>query len=413
MHPKLEALMARGRVAGVTQRIAADISPDGRILHIDGAAGDVLSFASCGYLGLERDPRVALGAIEAITRFGVCFSSSRTFVMSHLYEEAEHLLRAIFGRPALLAQSTTLAHAAALPVLLDAHDRVLADGQVHHSVQVALASLGKRGPDVTYLPHADLAALDRAVVDAIARGARRVWYCADGIYSMFGDRLDVGALADIMRRHEALHAYLDDAHGMSWCGARGAGSLIDAPLPWDRVVIATSLSKGFGAGGGVLVLPDAASRARIGDLGPSLMFSIQLAPPVVGAVCASARIHLDAPEIAALQAKVAARVADLDRALAARPGLAARVIAHPGAPTPIRFLTLGDPERTLEAARALLERGFLVNPVAFPAVPVRQSGLRMTVTAGHRAADVEALAAALDEVVDAATCPDAGHARSA
>ncbi len=396
--------MAHGRVLGVTQRVATDITIDGRSLRLAGQAGEVLSFASCGYMGLERDPQVKRAAIAAIERFGTCFSSSRTFVMSSLYGEAEALLELLFGRPVVLTQSTTMAHAAALPVLLEARDLVLADRQVHHSVQTALAALGSKGPEVVYLPHADFGALELAIVAGLARGVKKIWYCADGIYSMFGDRLDLVALAGLLRRYEALHAYLDDAHGMSWCGTRGGGSLVDADFPWDRVVIATSLSKGFGAGGGLLVLPERASKLRIGDLGPSLMFSIQLAPPLVGAVCAAARIHLDA-RFSALQGKIGARIDDLSRALAARPALGSRVIAQKGEATPIRFLVLGDGDRVTAAARQLLDRGILVNPVAFPAVPIRQGGLRFSVTATHEAADIELLADALEEVAGASQVP--------
>lgn len=398
MHPKLEALMAHGRVLGVTQRVATDITPDGRLLRLAGQAGEVLSFASCGYMGLERDPRVKREAIAAIERFGTCFSSSRSFVMSGLHGEAEALLEQIYGRPVVLTQSTTMAHAAAIPVLFAARDLVLADRQVHHSVQTALAALGSRGPEVVYLPHADFDALESAVVQALARGVRKIWYCADGIYSMFGDRLDRVALAGLMDRYDALHAYLDDAHGMSWCGSRGGGSLVDADLPWARVVLATSLSKGFGAGGGLLVVPDRATKLRIGDLGPSLMFSIQLAPPLIGAICAAARIHLG-DDFPARQARIRARIADLSRAFAARPALAARTLAQePGEATPIRFVVLGDGDRVTAVARQLLDRGILVNPVAFPAVPIRQGGLRVSVTAGHETADIEVLADALAEV---------------
>ena len=51
------------------------------------------------------------------------------------------------------------------------------------------------------------------------------------------------------------------------------------------------------------------------------------------------------------------------------------------------------------AARQLLDRGVLVNPVAFPAVPIRQGGLRISVTATHERSDIKTLVAALAEVV--------------
>lgn len=402
MHPKLEALMAHGRITGVTQRVVTSITTDGRSLRLAGEGREVCSFASCGYLGLERDDRVKRAAIDAIERFGVCLSASRSFAMSSLYGDAEALLGQIFARPVVLTQSTTLAHMAALPVLLASRDLVLADRQVHHSVQAALAALGRHGPEVSYLPHADFDAVEQAIVQALARGVTKIWYLADGIYSMFGDRLDTVALDALMRRYDALHAYLDDAHGMSWCGARGGGSLVGADLPWERVVIATSLSKGFGAGGGLLVLPDQASKLRIGDLGPALMFSIQLAPPLVGAVCAAAQIHLGA-ELPALQRRLAHNAAYLARAIANRPALAGRTIEQFAALyTPIRYVVLGDGHRTVAAARRLLDHGFLVNPVAFPAVPVRQGGLRISVTAAHQIADIDRLIDALTDVVGAA-----------
>jgi 7-keto-8-aminopelargonate synthetase-like enzyme len=211
--------------------VARSIGGDGRTLVLEPSGQEVVSFATCSYLGLDRDPRLAEGAITAIRAHGVALSASRCFVTSPLYAEADAALAQLFGRPVVLAGSTTLAHAAALPILFERHDVVLFDRQVHHSVQTALAALGSRGPRSVALPHADLDALELAIQDALAGGARRVWYAADGVYSMFGDRLDVAGLATLMARYPALHAYLDDAHGMSWCGSRGAGSLIDAALP--------------------------------------------------------------------------------------------------------------------------------------------------------------------------------------
>ncbi|MBK9034426.1 MAG: aminotransferase class I/II-fold pyridoxal phosphate-dependent enzyme [Myxococcales bacterium] len=404
MHTSLEATMARGRAAGVTQRIARTIGADGRTITLEPDGREVLSFATCSYLALDRDPRLAAEAIAAIERCGVAFSASRCFVTSPLYAEADALLEEVFGRPVVLAGSTTLAHGAALPILLERTDVVLFDQQVHHSVQTALAALGPRGPRCQALPHADLDALDDAVAAALAGGARRVWYCADGIYSMFGDRLDVTGLAALMARHPALHAYLDDAHGMSWCGRRGRGSLFDADLPIERTVIATSLSKGFGASGGVLAVPDRATKHRIENLGPSLMFGIQLSPPALGAVCASARIHLS-DELPVMQAQIGARMADARAVLRAHPLLGPRLPAVAGDVTPVQYLTLGGTDTVIDAAAALLARGVLVNPVAFPAVPRNAGGIRITITRAHTSADLATLVDAVVEVIDEVVAP--------
>ncbi len=393
--------MARGRAAGITQRTARAIGGDGRTLVLEPTGQEVVSFATCSYLGLDRDPRLAEGAIAAIRAHGVALSASRCFVTSPLYAEADAALAEVFGRPVVLAGSTTLAHGAALPILVERHDVVLFDRQVHHSVQTALAALGSRGPRCVALPHADLDALELAVRDALAGGARRVWYAADGIYSMFGDRLDVAGLAALMARYPALHAYLDDAHGMSWCGRRGAGSLFDAGLPIDRTIIATSLAKGFGATGGVLVVPDRATKERIENLGPSLMFSIQLPPAVLGAIVASARLHLT-DELPAMQAALAAVVDHARAQFEVDPAIGPRLQRVVGAPTPVLYVTLGAADTVVGAAADLLASGYLVNPVAFPAVPMDAGGLRVTLTRAHTRADVDGLVAAIGEAIAAA-----------
>jgi len=398
MHAKLEETMARGRAAGVTQRVAHSIGHDGRTVRLGPDGMEVVLFATCSYLGLDRDPRVAAGAVAAIERCGVSFSASRCFVTSPLYREAEDALAQVFRRPVVLAGSTTLAHGAALPILFEDDDVVLYDRQVHHSVQTALTSLGVRGPRRDMVPHNDLDALETSIKAAIAGGARRVWYCADGIYSMFGDRLPVAGLSELMRRYEPLHAYLDDAHGMSWCGTHGAGSLIDADLPVERTVIATSLSKGFGCAGGVLAVPDTITKERIENLGPSLMFSIQLPPPVLGAIVASAEIHLS-DEIAPMQRELSERMALTRRLLTANRTIGMRLAVRDDDPTPVYYVILGGADEAIAATRSLLARGFLVNPVAFPAVPIRAGGIRFTLTRAHTEEDIRALLGAIDSII--------------
>jgi 7-keto-8-aminopelargonate synthetase-like enzyme len=405
MRAALERTMAHGRAEGVTQLAARRLHADGRRIELEDGR-DVLSFATCSYLGLDRDPRLSAAAVEAIERCGVSFSASRCFVTNPYYAEAEALLAQVFRRPVVLAGSTTLAHGAALPILLDPGDTVLFDRQVHHSVQAALAALDPRRPRRESVPHSDLDALEARVRAAIAGGARRVWYCADGVYSMFGDRLPARELGALMARYEALHAYLDDAHGMSWCGARGGGSLLDAGLPVDRTILATSLSKGFGCAGGVIAVPDLLTKHRIENLGPSLMFSIQLPPPVLGAVCGSARIHLD-DEIASLQREHAARYTLAHALLRSHPLLAPRLPVPDGDATPVCYVALGDADEAVAAARLLLAQGLLVNPVAFPAVPRRQGGVRFTVTRAHSDADVRRLVNALAAVVPKVCAPRA------
>ena len=94
---------------------------------------------------------------------------------------------------------------------------------------------------------------------------------------------------------------------MSWCGRRGRGFASGAFEGHERVVIAVSLNKAFGAGGGALVFPEARLRQKILNCGSPMIFTGPIQPPVLGAAVASARLHLS-PEIDRLQAALLARI---------------------------------------------------------------------------------------------------------
>ena len=85
----LDAVVTDAVSLGVAMCDAEDERLDGRSIHIDGR--ELLNFASCSYLGLELDPRLKKGAIDAILRYGTQFSSSRVYVSAPPYRELEEL----------------------------------------------------------------------------------------------------------------------------------------------------------------------------------------------------------------------------------------------------------------------------------------------------------------------------------
>lgn len=62
-------------------------------------------------------------------------------------------------------------------------------------------------------------------------------------------------------------------------------------------------------------------------------------------------------------------------------------------------------DTVIDAAAALLARGVLVNPVAFPAVPRNAGGIRITITRAHTSADLATLVDAVVEVIDEVVAP--------
>jgi 7-keto-8-aminopelargonate synthetase-like enzyme len=303
------------------------------------------------------------------------------------YAELEHRLGEMFGGHVLVAPTTTLGHVAALPVLVGPQDAVIMDQQVHQSVQMAVDHLRCQGTVIKTIRHSDISQLEAAL--AQLAGYERIWYLADGVYSMYADIAPLGQLAALLQREDRLHLYIDDSHGVGWAGRHGRGPTLDRLGSHERVVVAASLCKSFAAGGAAVVFPDAELKRRVRAVGGPMIFSGPVQPPMLGAALASARIHLS-PELHDLQGALRERI-ELCTQLLAQHGIA--LASNDG--TPICFVPVGRPELAREVARRLLDDGFFTNAATYPAVPVRQAGVRFMLTLHHRPSDIQHLVAAL------------------
>jgi len=110
-------LMKSGVDQEVIQLNVEKESNIGRYITIDGQK--LLYFASCSYLGLERDKRLVEGAYLAAQKYGILQPNSRTYLSSPLYGELEQELRKIIPGELVITTTTTLGHCSALPLLID------------------------------------------------------------------------------------------------------------------------------------------------------------------------------------------------------------------------------------------------------------------------------------------------------
>jgi 7-keto-8-aminopelargonate synthetase-like enzyme len=371
---------------GVGYLTAEDDQLGGRFVTLRGERH--INFGSCSYLGLETDLRLKNAACDAVARYGVQFASSRAYVSCPPYAELERLLAWMFDAPLVVAQTTTLAHFAALPILVGKEDAVICDQLVHHSVQAVLPTLAAAGTLCRFVRHNRMDRLDEAV-RSLSERHRRVWYLADGIYSMHGDPAPLAALHELVSRHDRLSLYIDDAHGISWTGRNGCGTVLgDGQLP-ARTVVVASLAKAFAAGGAVLIFPDAETARLVRTCGSTLIFSGPLQPALLGAAIASAQVHLSS-EIEARQRALRERISAFNRLAAAR-GLPLGSTTA----TPIRFVGTGDNDATYRMAAQLMSDGFYVNTAVFPAVSRGHGGLRIALTLHQTGDDIAALVAAI------------------
>ncbi len=349
----------------------------------------LLNFGNASYLGLSTDERLKIGAINAIVRYGVQFSSSRSYLRLPIYDELESLLRQIFnGWPCLVAPSTSLAHLGVMPVVFLPEDAIILDQKAHASLQVMSMASKATGTHLEMIGHNDMNQLEDRVRELSSK-FRRVWFVTDGVFSMFGDFAPFDAMATLQKKWPALHFYVDDAHGMSWTGRSGQGPVLEKLQMSERLILVTSLNKAFAGGGGCIVVHDELTREMILRAGPSLVFSGPVQPAGLGAAVESAKIHLS-PEIYERQRKLKRTIKQF---LVGAWNLGLPIASDEL--TPIFYLQLS----TLTALDKMLLRmqddGFWANLAGFPAVPLKQSGVRMSFTWHHEKKDVDQLLASI------------------
>ncbi len=71
----VDTIVSEAAGQGICQLNAENDQLCGRTIRVDGQ--DLVNFGSCSYLGLEMDPRLEQGVVDAVSRYGTQFSSSR------------------------------------------------------------------------------------------------------------------------------------------------------------------------------------------------------------------------------------------------------------------------------------------------------------------------------------------------
>lgn len=378
----LDEVSISGKKLGIILQTIEDSELDGR--HVTVKGNKMKNFSSCSYLGLDLDQRLMAGAIDAVSRFGVQFSSSRSYLSSPLYGELEERLAKIFNAPAAVFNTTTLGHLSNLPILIGDDDAIILDVSVHSSVQMAVALLKERNITTEVIRHNRLDILEDRVKQ-LSMTHKKIWYLSDGVYSMFGDLAPVKEIVQLMDQYEQLHLYIDDAHGMSWAGDNGSGYVMSQVKFHPRMYLSTSLGKAFGASGGVMVFPNDEEYRRVHDYGKTSIFSIQVPPPVLGAAVASAKIHLSA-DIYSLQKQLQEKIKFFNQtaSLLELPMYSNNI-------SPVKFICLGKPTMGYNMVSRLMNAGYYVNLSVFPSVSYNNTGMRIPLSLHMTKEDIEGL----------------------
>lgn len=357
------------------------VMPDGR---------EVVEFVNCSYLGLDLHPRVVDAARSVDVSWGMNFCCARSRFSIEPLRQLEEELSDLYRGRVITFPSTTAAHVSVMPllasgVLIDEDDPprtcLIFDAFAHSSMQYLKPVLATEAT-VETIAHNSLAELRERALAAHARGEVPV-YIADGIYSM-GGLCPVREVLDLAEELD-IYLYLDDAHGLGIFGERGEGlvlSHVDGEVP-DRLIVTLSLSKGFGAYGGGLVVPGRWRERRIRSYGQIYAFSAALDFPAVHACRAVVELHRDGT-VARRQRELRERVALFDE-----------LMGTPQPFSPIRMLEIGDEQNAIAAGEMMIEAGCFASVVFFPVVRRGAAQLRVAIAANHTPEDIRTVVAAL------------------
>lgn len=372
-----------------------------RLREIDGAQGAhvrvdgsvLLNFSSNDYLGLANHPALKEAAIRAVERHGVGSGASRLICGSlKPHHELEEALAAFKQTEAALTFSSGCAAAlGAITALAGKGDVIVIDKLVHASI-VDAARLS--GAKLRVFRHNDLDDLERilrwATRSRTAGPAPRILVVTESVFSMDGD---LAPLRDIARLKDQFGAWLmvDEAHATGLFGRNRSGLVEEFELRGQVEVQLITLGKALGAAGGAIC----GSRALIDLLvNQARSFIFSTAPSPASAAAARAAVELlQSAEGEQLRSRLWLVVDCIKSGLI-------ELGWPPGAVrSAIIPLVLGDEQRTMDRAEALRERGVYAPAIRYPSVARGRARLRLTASASHSAADVDALLQALSHVL--------------
>lgn len=378
----LDAELDRLTRADLRRHLRRIDSPQGTRIKLEGR--ELVNFASNDYLGLCNHPEVKRAAAEAVERWGVGSGASR-LVSGNLAPVAElESALAEFKRTeaALVFSSGYTAMLGTVCALAGARDVILLD-RLAHACMVDAARLS--GAAFRVFRHNDPEDLKSKLewATAYARGQDgKVFILTESVFSMDGDLAPLREIVALKDKYRAI-LILDEAHATGVLGPQGRGLAHALGLEAAVDVQMGTLSKALGCVGGFICGSRKLIELLVNSARP-FIFTTGI-PPAIAAAARRALQIAAGPEGDLRRDRLRAVLDRLGEMLHGRRGL----------PSAIVPVVLGGEARAVDVARQLLEAGFYVPAIRYPAVRRGAARLRISCTAGHTPADAERLALAL------------------
>ncbi|MFO1486778.1 MAG: 8-amino-7-oxononanoate synthase [Verrucomicrobiaceae bacterium] len=338
-----------------------------------------INFSSNDYLGLAGSAELRAALEEGVAKYGAGSGASRLVCGTHrVHLELEEALADFKGTDAALTFSSGFAVAlGTIPALVGSGDTIILDKLCHASL-VDAARLS--GATIRVFPHNHLDKLERLL--STAKG--RVLVVTESIFSMDGDAAPLKEITDLKNKHGAW-LLVDEAHAVGVLGPNGRGLAAELGVEGQIDLHMGTLSKAFGLSGGYL-----ASSRQVIDLliNRARSFIYTTAPPPALAHAA----------LKALELLRGGRGEMLRNSLRKNVQQLLSVISCPEARGAILPWILDTEAAAMHASHTLRDAGFLVPCIRYPTVARGSARLRLTVSATHTAAQIDALGNTLRQI---------------
>ena len=347
-----------------------------------------LDFGSYNYVGMSGRKEVNDAAKAAIDRWGTSASGSRLLagekpIHGELEREIAEWKNAESALVLVGGHSTNVT---VVGNFCGKNDLIVYDALAHNSIEQ-----GCRLSDAVAkpFPHNDLQTLEQ-ILKAQRQYFEKVLIVIEGAYSMDGDVADVPGFVALKKKYGCF-LMVDEAHSSCVLGAHGGGVDEYFNLAQDDIDIKYgTLSKGLGTCGGYV----AGKKSLIDYFRynlPGFVFSVGISPGLAaGSLQAIRLLRNDTAIMESLHRNIKcfaeeARKRHLDICLAGE--------------TAILPIMVGADEDAVALSNELNDRGILVPPALYPAVPKNRARLRFGVISEHKP---EQIVHALDTLLAAA-----------
>ncbi len=353
--------------------------------EIEVAGRKVLNFCANNYLGLSDNARLIEAAKKAMDARGYGMSSVRFICgCQDIHKELEKAVSDYFGtEDTILYAACFDANGGVFEPLFGEEDAIISDALNHASI-IDGVRLCKA---VRYrYANADMAELEECLKKAQAQRFRII--CTDGVFSMDGNAAPLDRICELADKYDAL-VMVDECHSAGVLGKTGRGITELYNLRGQVDIITGTLGKAFGGAVGGFTTGRKGIVGMRRQRSRPYLFSNSLPPAVVGAGIEMFRMLAESNE---LHDRLAANVEYFRTKM-----IAAGFDIKP-TQSAICAVMLYDAKLSQDFAARLQEEGVFVTGFYYPVVPKGQARIRVQVSAGHTAEQLDRCIAAFVKV---------------